>query len=183
MATIEDRGMTGRDVIAKTFTAKARRGYEPVEVDSYLEQVGNQIDALRAEIARLELQLADAQASAATASSLTPPPPVVEAAPPAPVAAPQAAPAPTESAASVETADIVLRMAHETSARAIEEAQGRADEILSDAEFKAAEERGFTAVKHQREVGAGYFDRIATTVDPNTSTAALKGSTEEGQFH
>ena len=54
---------------------------------------------------------------------------------------------------------------------------------LQNREFKAAEERGFTAVKHQREVGAGYFDNIATTVDPNTSTAALKGSTEEGQFH
>ncbi|MFZ2511664.1 MAG: isocitrate lyase [Gordonia sp. (in: high G+C Gram-positive bacteria)] len=54
---------------------------------------------------------------------------------------------------------------------------------LQEREFKAAEERGFTAIKHQREVGAGYFDRVATTVDPNTSTAALKGSTEEGQFH
>ena len=54
---------------------------------------------------------------------------------------------------------------------------------LQQREFKAAEERGSTAVKHQREVGAGYFERIATTVDPNTSTAALKGSTEEGQFH
>ena len=54
---------------------------------------------------------------------------------------------------------------------------------LQNREFKAAEERGFTAVKHQREVGAGYFDTIATTVDPNSSTTALKGSTEEGQFH
>ncbi|HJE90621.1 MAG TPA: isocitrate lyase [Dietzia timorensis] len=54
---------------------------------------------------------------------------------------------------------------------------------LQQREFKAAEERGFTAVKHQREVGAGYFDRIATTVDPESSTTALKGSTEEGQFH
>ncbi len=54
---------------------------------------------------------------------------------------------------------------------------------LQNREFKAAEERGFTAVKHQREVGAGYFDKIATTVDPNSSTTALKGSTEEGQFH
>jgi isocitrate lyase len=54
---------------------------------------------------------------------------------------------------------------------------------LQEREFKAAKERGFTAIKHQREVGAGYFDTIATTVDPNTSTAALKGSTEEGQFH
>jgi len=54
---------------------------------------------------------------------------------------------------------------------------------LQNREFKAAEERGFTAVKHQREVGAGYFDTIATTVDPTSSTTALKGSTEEGQFH
>ena len=53
---------------------------------------------------------------------------------------------------------------------------------LQNREFKAAEERGFTAVKHQREVGAGYFDAVATTVDPNSSTTALKGSTEEGQF-
>lgn len=54
---------------------------------------------------------------------------------------------------------------------------------LQNREFEAAKERGFTAVKHQREVGAGYFDKIATTVDPNSSTTALKGSTEEGQFH
>lgn len=53
---------------------------------------------------------------------------------------------------------------------------------LQNREFKAADERGFTAVRHQREVGAGYFDRIATTVDPNSSTTALKGSTEEAQF-
>ena len=53
---------------------------------------------------------------------------------------------------------------------------------LQNREFKAAEERGFTAVKHQREVGAGYFDTIATTVDPNSSTTALKGSTEDSQF-
>lgn len=54
---------------------------------------------------------------------------------------------------------------------------------LQNREFASAKERGFTAVKHQREVGAGYFDKIATTVDPNSSTTALKGSTEEGQFH
>ncbi len=53
---------------------------------------------------------------------------------------------------------------------------------LQEREF-AAEERGYTSTKHQREVGAGYFDRIATTVDPNSSTTALTGSTEQGQFH
>src|ERR1700710_3037685 len=53
---------------------------------------------------------------------------------------------------------------------------------LQEAEF-AAEPSGYTATRHQREVGAGYFDRIATTVDPTSSTTALAGSTEEGQFH
>ena len=53
---------------------------------------------------------------------------------------------------------------------------------LQEREF-AAEERGYTATKHQREVGAGYFDRIATTVDPTSSTTSLTGSTEQGQFH
>ena len=51
---------------------------------------------------------------------------------------------------------------------------------LQDAEF-AAEEQGYTSIKHQREVGVGYFDAI-TTVLGSSSTAALKGSTEEDQF-
>lgn len=42
---------------------------------------------------------------------------------------------------------------------------------------------GFEAVKHQREVGTGYFDRVTTTVEADASTQALKGSTEEEQFH
>ena len=54
---------------------------------------------------------------------------------------------------------------------------------LQEKEF-AAEKQGFTAVKHQREVGTGYFDLVAQTVmGENMSTAALKGSTEEAQFH
>jgi isocitrate lyase len=52
---------------------------------------------------------------------------------------------------------------------------------LQEAEFAAAE-RGFTAVKHQREVGTGYFDAVTTTVEREASTAALKGSTEDEQF-
>lgn len=42
---------------------------------------------------------------------------------------------------------------------------------------------GFEAVKHQREVGTGYFDAVTTTVEFDASTQALKGSTEEEQFH
>ena len=53
---------------------------------------------------------------------------------------------------------------------------------LQEREFAAAE-RGFTAVKHQREVGTGYFDTVTQTIQAGTSsTTALKGSTEEEQF-
>ena len=52
---------------------------------------------------------------------------------------------------------------------------------LQEKEFAAAE-RGFTAVKHQREVGTGYFDAVTTTIERQSSTAALKGSTEDEQF-
>jgi isocitrate lyase len=53
---------------------------------------------------------------------------------------------------------------------------------LQEKEF-AAEANGYTATKHQREVGAGYFDAVATAIDPDAETLALKGSTEEEQFH
>jgi isocitrate lyase len=53
---------------------------------------------------------------------------------------------------------------------------------LQEKEF-AAEAIGYTATKHQREVGAGYFDAVATAIDPEAETLALKGSTEEEQFH
>jgi isocitrate lyase len=52
---------------------------------------------------------------------------------------------------------------------------------LQEAEFAAAD-KGFTAVKHQREVGTGYFDAVTTTIERESSTAALKGSTEDEQF-
>jgi isocitrate lyase len=53
---------------------------------------------------------------------------------------------------------------------------------LQQREFADAA-RGFEAVRHQREVGTGYFDRVTTTVEADASTQALKGSTEEQQFH
>ena len=53
---------------------------------------------------------------------------------------------------------------------------------LQEAEFAAAE-KGFTAVKHQREVGTGYFDAVTQTIQQGqSSTTALKGSTEDEQF-
>ncbi|MES2975960.1 MAG: isocitrate lyase [Pseudomonadota bacterium] len=53
---------------------------------------------------------------------------------------------------------------------------------LQEAEFAAAE-KGFTAVKHQREVGTGYFDAVTQAIQGGqSSTTALHGSTEDEQF-
>jgi isocitrate lyase len=54
---------------------------------------------------------------------------------------------------------------------------------LQEQEF-AAEKDGYSATKHQREVGAGYFDDVTQTVTAGqSSVTAMKGSTEEAQFH
>ena len=52
---------------------------------------------------------------------------------------------------------------------------------LQEKEF-AAQERGFTAVKHQREVGASYFDQVGQICTGSSDLSAIKGSTEEEQF-
>ena len=54
---------------------------------------------------------------------------------------------------------------------------------LQQAEF-AAEANGYTATKHQREVGTGYFDLVATTLAGGaSSTTAYSESTEADQFN
>ena len=54
---------------------------------------------------------------------------------------------------------------------------------LQEAEF-AAEKHGYTAIRHQREVGTGYFDAVAMAVTGGkSSTTALAGSTETAQFY
>ena len=54
---------------------------------------------------------------------------------------------------------------------------------LQQAEF-AAEAAGYTATRHQREVGVGYFDAVATAASGgHSSTTAFSGSTEAAQFH
>src|ERR1700720_169315 len=52
---------------------------------------------------------------------------------------------------------------------------------LQQAEF-AAEADGYTATRHQREVGVGYFDLVASAITPDSSTTALANSTEAAQF-
>ncbi|MBI5547772.1 MAG: isocitrate lyase [Deltaproteobacteria bacterium] len=54
---------------------------------------------------------------------------------------------------------------------------------LQEHEFRMAKEVGYAAVKHQRFVGAGYFDEVSTALSGgDDSTTALRGSTEEAQF-
>jgi len=55
---------------------------------------------------------------------------------------------------------------------------------LQEREFQLEKEKGFTAVKHQSFVGAGYFDEVNKVISGgNASTFSLEGSTEEEQFH
>ena len=54
---------------------------------------------------------------------------------------------------------------------------------LQDREFDVQKRHGYAAVKHQSFVGTGYFDEVSNVVSGgSSSTAALKGSTEEHQF-
>jgi len=82
---------------------------------------------------------------------------------------------------------ITLAGFHSLNAGMFDLARGYAEEQmpayvrLQEHEF-ALEEFGYTATRHQREVGAGYFDLVAQAVAPDSSTLALKGSTEEAQF-
>ncbi len=82
---------------------------------------------------------------------------------------------------------ITLAGFHSLNAGMFELARGYAQEQmpayvrLQENEF-AMEELGYTATRHQREVGAGYFDLVTQAVSPDSSTLALKGSTEEAQF-
>jgi isocitrate lyase len=83
---------------------------------------------------------------------------------------------------------ITLAAFHALNASMFELAKGYAAEgmpayvRLQDREFEL-EPEGYTAVKHQREVGAGYFDQVAQVLSGGmASTLALEGSTEEAQF-
>ena len=70
---MSDRRLTGRDVLAKTFHAKTKRGYDPVEVDAYLELVAAQIDVLHGDIGRIQhAEASIAPAPVAPAPAITP---------------------------------------------------------------------------------------------------------------
>ena len=82
---------------------------------------------------------------------------------------------------------ITLAGFHSLNAAMFDLARGYAEEQmpayvrLQQHEFEL-EEFGYTATRHQHEVGAGYFDLVTRAVSPESETLALKGSTEEAQF-
>jgi isocitrate lyase len=82
---------------------------------------------------------------------------------------------------------ITLAGFHSLNAGMFELARGYRDRGMSayvelqEREF-VLEAEGYTATKHQREVGAGYFDKVMQAVSKESSTLALRGSTEEAQF-
>jgi isocitrate lyase len=82
---------------------------------------------------------------------------------------------------------ITLAGFHSINASMFELARGYADEQmpayvrLQQREFEL-EELGYTATRHQHEVGAGYFDLVTQAIAPDSETLALRGSTEETQF-
>jgi isocitrate lyase len=83
---------------------------------------------------------------------------------------------------------VTLAGFHSLNAGMFELARGYRDEAMSayvrlQEQELALEEDGYTAARHQREVGAGYFDEVLATITGGAaSTLALRGSTEEAQF-
>ena len=125
--------ITPADIQAQTFS-EAKRGYDPAEVDVFLEQLSAEVDAMLSKIVDLktrltstEQQLADAQSQLAAANAQL-------SSAPAPVAA--VAPAPDFSA-SERQISAALIAAQQTADNIVAEAQKNADHICSEADAKA----------------------------------------------
>ena len=125
--------ITPADIQAQTFS-EAKRGYDPGEVDVFLEQVSAEVDAMRNKIVDLknrltatEQQLADAQAQLAAAAAT-----------PAPAPVPASAPAP-EYSASERQISAALIAAQQTADNIVAEARENAERIRNEADAKARE--------------------------------------------
>lgn len=151
--------ITPADIQAQTFS-EAKRGYDPAEVDVFLETLSSEVDAMLAKIVDLkgrltatEQQLADAQAQLAQAQDAT-----AQAVPAAPVAVP----APDFSAqerqisaaliAAQQTAETIVNDANENAERIRNEADAKAREVIRQAlTEKQAELEEIDRLKASRE--------------------------------
>lgn len=124
------------DEIQKQMFSEARRGYDPGEVDAFLERLATEVDTMLQKIYDLknrltatEAELADAQAQLASAAAM-----------PAPAAAPEpVAPQAAGISASERQISAALIAAQQTADAIVAEAQQNADHICSEADAKARE--------------------------------------------
>ncbi|MBM6755241.1 DivIVA domain-containing protein [Collinsella tanakaei] len=135
--------ITPADIQAQTFS-EAKRGYDPGEVDVFLEQVSAEVDAMLNKIVDLknrltatEQQLADAQAALA--------------AKPEPAPAPAPAPAP-EYSASERQISAALIAAQQTADNIVAEARENAERIRNEADAKAREVIRQALAEKQNEI-------------------------------
>ena len=122
--------ITPADIQAQTFS-EAKRGYDPAEVDVFLEQLATEVDAMLAKIVDLknrltatEQQLADAQNQLANAQAQT-------------IAAPAPVQQPSSMGASERQISAALIAAQQTADAIVAEAQQNADHICNEADAKA----------------------------------------------
>lgn len=138
--------ITPADIQATTFS-EAKRGYDPSEVDEFLERVGAEVDAmlnkivdLKGRLTAAEQQLADAQSQLAQA----------QAAPAPVVAAP--APAVPDYSASERQISAALIAAQQTSENIVNEAREQAERIRNEADTKAREVIRQALAEKQNEI-------------------------------
>ena len=140
--------ITPADIQAQTFS-EAKRGYDPAEVDVFLEQMASEVDAmlnkivdLKTRLTAAEQQLSDAQAQLAAAQAA-----------PVPVAAPAPAPAPSaEYTASAQQISAALIAAQQAADNVVAEANANAERIRNEADAKAREVIRQALAEKQKEL-------------------------------
>lgn len=172
--------ITPADIQAQTFS-EAKRGYDPGEVDVFLEQVSAEVDAMLSKIVDLkgrltdtEQKLAETQAQLADAQAQAMAQPVAV---PAPASVPAPAPAPTTSAtehqisaaliAAQQTADAIVADANENADHIKDEAEAKAREVIRQAlAEKQTELEEIDRLKASREqFKAEYFKLLQHFMD------------------